>query len=209
MCHQNRFDKAAATWDDNPRRLATSRAVATGIRKTIPLNPAIKALDIGCGTGLVSLQLAPLVNKLTALDSSEKMLAELEKKAAALGLTNVSTLLVDLEHRPIPGGPYDLIFSSMTFHHIKAPLKVLQKIFAALAPGGRVAVADLEAEDGTFHSDMTSVEHLGFAHSEMLRLLARAGFRQCTCDQVYTVEKLKDDGTTRTYPLFLATGVKP
>jgi ubiquinone/menaquinone biosynthesis C-methylase UbiE len=205
---QNRFDRAAATWDENPRRLLMARAVAEKMIERLAPTPAIHALEIGCGTGLVTMQLAPLLGRVAALDSSDNMLAQLRQKSQDLGLDNIEPLTVDLEHQPIPGGPYDLVFSNMTFHHMEGIDAVLEKIHAALAPGGRVAISDLDLEDGNFHEDMTGVSHLGFTRGAMITALETAGFSDCTIETAHTMEKKSKAGDVRTYTLFLATGRK-
>jgi len=76
----DRFDRAAAEWDENPRRTALARSVAEAIIKAVGLHPAMQALEFGCGTGLVTLALAPHLGNLTAIDTSEEMLGVLRKK---------------------------------------------------------------------------------------------------------------------------------
>lgn len=53
----NEFDARARTWDDDPDKTARAQAVATGIRREVPLFPALRALEYGCGTGLLSFAL--------------------------------------------------------------------------------------------------------------------------------------------------------
>jgi len=58
------FNKAAATWDEEPRRLKLAGEVADAIAKSIPLTPSMDVLDFGCGTGLLTLNLQPGVRSL-------------------------------------------------------------------------------------------------------------------------------------------------
>ncbi|GAB6097217.1 class I SAM-dependent methyltransferase [Desulfatiferula olefinivorans] len=205
---QSRFDRAAATWDENPRRLLMARAVSEKMIERLAPTPSMEALEIGCGTGLVTVQLASFLRSVRALDSSDNMLAQLRAKSQSLGLDNIRPLLADLEHEPVPGGPYDLVFSNMTFHHMNGIDAVLEKIHAVLAPGGRVAVSDLDREDGSFHEDMTGVAHLGFTRGAMITALETAGFSDCTIETAHIVEKKAATGDVRRYSLFLATGRK-
>lgn len=204
----SRFDRAAATWDENPRRLLMALSVAEKMIERLAPTPAMQALEIGCGTGLVTLQLAPHLGRVAALDSSDNMLAQLRQKSQSLGLGNIDPLTADLEQQPIPDGPYDLVFSNMTFHHMNDIGAVLEKIHAALAPGGRVAVSDLDLEDGSFHEDMTGVAHLGFTRGAMVTALETAGFTDCTIELAHTMEKESEGREARSYTLFLATGRK-
>ena len=91
----NTFDQAAATWEDKPQRVALAHSVANSITKTISLNNQMAALEYGCGTGLVSRQIAPFVKQITAIDSSLEMLTILKQKARQEELTNINTAKMD------------------------------------------------------------------------------------------------------------------
>ena len=71
-------------------------------------------------------------------------------------------------------------------------------------PGGRVALADLHREDGSFHEDARDVFHLGFEPSELQTLLAAAGFVDLDVTTATITRK-----ETRDYPVFLITGRRP
>ena len=204
----NNFDRMADTWDENPVRLKMTRAVAMKIMDRLDLTTDMSALEIGSGTGLITVQLAPILEKVTALDSSEKMLEQLRKKAKTMGIHNITARNIDLEKDAIPRKNYHLIFSNMTFHHILDGNCLLKKIHDALAPGGVLAMSDLDLEDGTFHGDMPGVHHFGFARGALVTALELAGFHHCSIEDAHVVEKTDDRGETRCYPMFLATGRK-
>ena len=64
------FSARAATWDDDPMKVARAAAVADGIRRRIPLDAATRALEYGSGTGLVSFALRPPLERVTLADSA-------------------------------------------------------------------------------------------------------------------------------------------
>ncbi|MFW5857382.1 MAG: class I SAM-dependent DNA methyltransferase, partial [Planctomycetota bacterium] len=169
------FDEAAAGWDEKPERVALARSVADAIAEHVPLPPTTRALEYGCGTGLVGLALAPRLGRLTAADSSEGMLGVLREKLQRGAADNVDPVRLDLQTDPPPAGPFDLVFSSMTLHHVEALDRVLAAFAGLLAPGGRLAVVDLEAEDGSFHGDRVDVEHHGFAPDALAERIRKAG----------------------------------
>ncbi len=68
------FDKEAALWDENPGRVKVAKDVAAAILQNVTITADMRALDFGCGTGLVTLQLQPLVKSITGMDSSRGML---------------------------------------------------------------------------------------------------------------------------------------
>jgi 2-polyprenyl-3-methyl-5-hydroxy-6-metoxy-1,4-benzoquinol methylase len=195
----DRFDKAAPTWDLEDRRVALARAVTEAIAARVPLTRELSTLDFGCGTGLVTLALAPRVGSITGADTSPGMLETLTGKAGALGIP-VRLLPLDPTGSGDLGGPYDLIVSSMTLHHIANVPELFHRFMRHLNPGGQVALADLDEEDGSFHDDATGVHHKGFLRNSVQDWLGNAGFRQI---QVETATVTRKEG--KAYPIFLAT----
>jgi len=64
------FDKEAAKWDENPGRVKLANEVADSIIREAAPSAGMDALDFGCGTGLVTLRIQPLVGSITGADSS-------------------------------------------------------------------------------------------------------------------------------------------
>lgn len=204
----SRFDEAAAQWDQNETRVALARAVGEAIARVVPLEPAWRALDYGAGTGLLTLNLLPRVASILALDSSRGMLEQLQQKLAAANIQQVETRLWDLAQAPLAETGFDLVASSMTMHHIRDVPLVLGRLTAVLKPGGWLAFADLDAEDGSFHTNPAEVFHSGFARAEVADWLARAGLARVSLHDAHRVEKTTTSGLPRAYPVFLAVGQK-
>lgn len=204
--NRSRFDSIAAQWDDSPMRTAMAAAVADAIATAVPLGPQWRGLEYGCGTGLVGLRLLPRMAHLLETDLSPGMLTVLREKAAAAGLTNIDTQVLDLTTTPPPAERFDLIFSSMALHHIPDVARLVRTFHSMLAPGGWVALADLDAEDGSFHGpDVPGVAHHGFDRRIIEEWLRAAGFAAVSVSTVHTVERERQ-GEQRRYPMFLATG---
>jgi tRNA (cmo5U34)-methyltransferase len=202
MFESNRFDQAAATWDELPRRVELARGVADEIVRRIVLTPDLDLLDFGCGTGLLTLALAPLVRTATGFDTSAGMLEVLAGKAQAQGRGNVRTVLLDAGSDALPALRFHAVVSSMTLHHVADLPPLLRRFHELLLPGGRIALADLDREDGSFHQDNPAdVHHLGFDRAELMALLAAAGFRELAATTAFVTRKLGRD-----YPVFLVTG---
>lgn len=204
----SRFDQAAAEWDNNPGRVNLARAVGEAIARVIPLDAGWRALDYGAGTGLLTLNLQPRVASLAALDSSRGMLEKLAQKLAASGIGNVQAHHWDLGTRPFPEAGFDLVVSSMTFHHIQAVPLVLGRLTSLLKPRGWLAIADLDTEDGSFHGDLPGVFHQGFARSQIAEWLAQAGLSRVSVGDAHSMTKESATGGMRSYSIFLAIGQK-
>jgi len=203
---RKRFDSVAADWDANPTRVELAKSVANSIRSTVPLRSGMKAMDFGAGTGLLTLALSPYIGSLTAVDASGEMLRVLEQKLKALRIENVSTMFSDIRSISIAGASYDLIVSSMVLHHIPDVLPVLQHLRLCMKPGGWIALADLDSEDGTFHTDSTGVFHHGFDRSKVCEWLANAGFAKTSAREAYMIIRPSPTGKDKQYGVFLVTG---
>jgi len=200
------FDVEAAKWDQNAGRVKLANDVADAIIRVINPGKELDVLDFGCGTGLVTLRLQPYVRSITGVDSSPGMLGMLEGKKTKLGLDNVHTQAVDFEKGGIVEGTYDLIISSMTLHHVPDTDALFRLWRNLLKPEGRICFADLDTEDGSFHSDNTGVCHFGFHRESLNKLLSECGFRNVLDITAATVVKDIDGIRRKEFPVFLIEG---
>lgn len=127
------------------------------------------------------------------------MVEEAQKKIAASGLKNLSSMKLDLEKDALPAERYRLVYSGMALHHVHDVDGVLARLAELTEPGGHLAIADLEPEDGSFHGSEADVHH-GFDPAELGLKLARYGFTQPSHRRVYTVKREGHD-----YSVFLLT----
>lgn len=202
------FDAAAARWDEKPARVQLAGEVAEAIIGQVELTPAMKMMDFGCGTGLLSLRLQPLVGSITGVDSSAGMLEVFKAKIAKDGRTNIETQLIDPDKDGVLTGSYDLIVSSMTLHHIHEPKVLLRQLYAVLARGGVLAIADLDPDGGRFHDDNTGVFHFGFERAALRALFAETGFIDVRDSTATETIRQAPDGSTRVFSVFLISGRK-
>ena len=134
------------------------------------------ALEYGCGTGLLSFALQSDLGQITLADTSQGMLDVLGEKIAAAGVTNMHPVKLDLATDTVPAARFDLTYSLMTLHHIEDVKDMLGKFHAILKPDGYLLVADLDKEDGSFHTDGTTDVHHGFERGELQKMVEAAGF---------------------------------
>jgi hypothetical protein len=77
-----------------------------------------------------------------------------------------------------------------------------------LKPGGWLAFADLDTEDGSFHGELPGVFHKGFGRPQIIEWLAGAGFIGISIKDAHRLRKPDQSGQLRSYSVFLAVGLK-
>ena len=198
------FDERARTWD-TPERRARAEAVADAIRAVVPLTREMRAIEVGAGTGLLGLALARDVGELVLADPSAGMLEVAREKLAVHGDGSVSAIQLDLLADPPPQPPFDLAVSLLVLHHLPDTAAALRAIRALLRPGGRLALADLETEDGSFHSpDAEGIHHRGFDPDRLAATATDAGFVDVSVSRAMVLER-----EDRQFPLLLLLGRRP
>lgn len=196
------FEEKAKGWDTRPIPLQISQGVFDAIARGVELRPDLRVLDFGAGTGLVASKLAPHVGSILAVDVSRAMLEELAAKEALAG--KVEIVCQDLLETPLEA-EVDLVVSAMALHHVEPTAQLMQVFFQQLAPGGWIALSDLDAEDGSFHPPGTEgVYHLGFEREALGAVIEEAGF-----ESVEFVTATEVDREQRRYPIFLVTARRP
>jgi len=201
------FDARAATWDADPQKVARARLVAQAIAARVPDLSSRRVLEYGCGTGLLGFALRPAVASVTLADSSPGMLEEVRRKIAASGFGEMTPLRLDLATDPPPPERFGLVCSLMTLHHVPDTRGLLLGFRELLEPDGALCLADLDAEDGSFHGPGADV-HRGFARAELGRVLEGAGFRGAHFETVLEIQKETSAGA-RSFPVFLVTAFRP
>jgi predicted TPR repeat methyltransferase len=190
------FDAEALKWDDNPMRRELSRAIWQFVEGCGVLDRDISALDYGCGTGLMSIRLSRKVKTVYAADISTGMLGRLCDKIDDSEINNIRVLRYNMMlDEPLKIRP-DLIVSAMAMHHIQDVEDVVQKMAAMVADGGHIILADLCAENGTFHSEV-QVPHNGFDPAYIEELLRENGMEITKSQVVFNINK-----NDKTYPVF-------
>lgn len=138
------WDERVEAWEEvaaSPAFLAIRDRI---VELSEPL-PDDRVVDLGAGTGLLALALAPRVRELVAVDISEPMLDRLDDAASVDGLHNVTPLVADLRRLPLEDECATLVVSNYAFHHLDNPGKELALAEARriLQPGGRLVICDM------------------------------------------------------------------
>ncbi|VAW76386.1 methyltransferase, putative [hydrothermal vent metagenome] len=195
------FEERSKDYDANDMIKLLSSAIGRCIIKNVELNGQMQVLDFGAGTGLISSQIAPYVKKITAVDISQSMLDKLIAKQEHTD--KIQALCQDITIDPI-GTKYDLIMSAMAMHHVEDIDNLLKRFSEHLKSGAKIALADLDKEDGSFHpKEMEDVYHEGFERRRLQSTLEKHGFKNVNFETAHTI-----NGETRPYPIFLVLATK-
>jgi 2-polyprenyl-3-methyl-5-hydroxy-6-metoxy-1,4-benzoquinol methylase len=143
MAEADDWDSAAATFDDQPDHGLhdpdVRAAWADLLSRHLPSPPAT-VLDLGCGTGTLSVLLASLGHSVTGLDSSPGMLAVARQKAAADGLA-IEFVEGDAA-APMLAGPFDVVLCRHVLWALGEPDAVLRRWRSLVVPGGRLLLIE-------------------------------------------------------------------
>ncbi|HYA42940.1 MAG TPA: class I SAM-dependent methyltransferase [Syntrophobacteraceae bacterium] len=202
------FDREAAFWDLDPGRVSLAEDIARAISDQGVLTPDMDLLEFGCGTGLLTLRLQPLVRSVVCVDSSMGMLGILKEKIENRSLTNITAQLMDPTKGEVLQGSYHLVVSSMTLHHVREIRPLIDQFYRIAAPRGYLCIADLDPDGGEFHGDNDTVFHCGFDRGQMRRTLMEAGFGDIRDTTAANVMKRVPSGGKKVFSVFLMIGRK-
>ena len=196
------FDSRARVWDKDKIHLERSEAIALDLRKMVPIQHAMKAMEYGAGTGLLSFLLRDEFSGITLMDSSREMIEVCKEKSAYFNTSHITPLWFDLEHSDFEG-KFDIIFNQMVLHHVTDIDLIFTKFYNLLNPGGFLAIADLYPEDGSFHGPEVKV-HWGFDPEALALKLKKYGFKTVEFHESFKMKR--ESG--RAYPIFLLVAQK-
>lgn len=190
------FKEKAQDWDVNEMVQALSSGIGAALKANVVFNDTQWVMDFGAGTGLITAQIAHMVKQVTAVDVSQAMLDKLMAKADLHG--KVEAVCQNILEQPL-GTCFELIVSAMAMHHVADTDKLLARFAEHLKSGGKIALADLDEEDGSFHpAEAEGVYHAGFNREAFRSLLSRHNFIDIRFVTAHTVVKGE-----KSYPVFL------
>ena len=187
------FAHKSKSWDMNSKRVQNAKGIAKHIIKNIKLDSTMKIMDFGAGTGLLSYFIAPYVHTIVAVDNSPSMLEVFKEKSSEFEC-KTEVMELDLSHDNIDE-KFNGIISSMTIHHLQDTKALFTKLYTMLEKDGFIAIADLDSEDGSFHSDNTGVFHYGFERDALESIAKEVGFKNIRFELASTIKKPHADFT--------------
>ena len=140
---QRHWNRKAHSWDDGTS--SSLESVVSAVLEVARPSAGTTAVDLGCGTGSLSLALARQGLNVIAVDISPAMLDCLREKAARAGLGGITCVVAAVEHFDLPPATVDLVVSNYTFHFLRNRDKqgLLLAASSWLRPSGRLVVGDM------------------------------------------------------------------
>jgi ubiquinone/menaquinone biosynthesis C-methylase UbiE len=140
------------------------------------LLPPLDVVDFGCGTGVLSVELARWARRVTAIDNSRAALSAARERARACGRDNISFVEADLHALPKGLSGKDLVVISQSLHHVAQPQAVLAEAARVLKPERRLVVLELLPHSEKWVEARLGHRHLGFEPQALVASVAAAGF---------------------------------
>jgi ubiquinone/menaquinone biosynthesis C-methylase UbiE len=134
--------------------------VTAAVLASVSVRPGDQVVDLGCGTGQVSLPLAERGARVLAVDISAQMIARLQEKAHDRSLPGVEGIAAPIENLSLPARSVDIVVTSYALHHLRDADKsrVVSAAYHWLRPGGTLIVADMMFGRGGTRQDRAIIK---------------------------------------------------
>lgn len=179
------FDAMAINYDTS-ERMEIAKITSDAIREYVRDGKDKSAIDFGCGTGLVGMNLLKDFHIITFLDSAKNMTERIKQKIAEFNIQNAEALWFDLETGFLSDIHADYIFMAQVLLHIDDIEPVLSRLYKVLNPEGHLLIVDFDKNEAVISDKV----HNGFDQKELRTLLTKLGFRDIKSKTFYTGKKI-------------------
>lgn len=185
MGNTDKFEMIADSYD-TPERIHIARLSSDAIREYAVEAKNKNAIDFGCGTGLVGMNLINDFRSMLFLDTSPNMMNQVKQKIADHHIQNASTLCFDFEKDGLSGLRADYILMVQVLLHIEDYASVLTRLLNVLQEGGHLLIVDFDKNEQV----VSDIVHNGFHQDELTGMMAELGYRNIRSKTFYTGSNL-------------------
>lgn len=171
---------------DTTERIQIAKVTSDAIREYLVDANGKNAIDFGCGTGLVGMNLLNDFNSMLFLDTSQNMINQIKQKIADFNIQNADTLCFDFEKEGRTDLQADYIFMAQVLLHIKNIELILSRLYDVLNIGGHLLIVDFDKNEEIVSDKV----HNGFSQEKIIDLMTKIGYREIQSKTFYTGSKI-------------------
>jgi ubiquinone/menaquinone biosynthesis C-methylase UbiE len=181
MTSKKYFDDVASQWD-KMRETFFSEAVREKAFAVANIQPDQLAADIGAGTGFITEGLIKKGLRVIAIDQSEEMIRETQKKFK--DYAKIDYRQGEAEDLPVEDESVDYVFANMYLHHVESPPVAIKEMMRILKPGGKLVITDMDEHNFEFLKIEQYDRWMGFKREDVKRWFIEAGLKEVMVDCV-------------------------
>lgn len=185
MGNTDKFEMIADVYD-TPERIEIAKASADAIREYLVDSKEKNAIDFGCGTGLVGMNLLNDFSSVLFLDTSQNMIHQIKQKISDSNIQNADTLCFDFEKDSLSDLKVDYIFMVQVLLHISDVELVLSRLYQVLKEGGHLLIVDFDQNEKV----VSEMVHSGFDQAELTDRMTKIGYKGIQSKTFYTGSKI-------------------
>lgn len=185
MGNTDKFEMIANIYD-TPERIQIAKVLSDAIREYLVDAKSKNAIDFGCGTGLVGMNLLNEFNSVLFLDTSQNMINQIEQKISGFNIQNAGTLCFDFEKEGLSDLRADYIFMAQVLLHIPNIELILSRLFDVLNVGGHLLIVDFDKNEKV----ISDIVHNGFDQVELTEIMTKIGYRNIQSKTFYHESKI-------------------
>jgi RNA polymerase sigma factor (sigma-70 family) len=188
---QKYFANISESWDEMRKRFIDNKRL-NEILKILGEQQGKQTMDLGSGTGFISLHCALNGSTVYAIDLNKKMLKRQMESRVKLSLQILNLVQADINYQlPFINGQFDQVFLTLVLHHINDPLTMLQRTTKMIKAGGRLILIDfVRHNDQSFADEMHDL-WLGFEPAKIQKWLKKSGLQIINSLNWQTDQKIK------------------
>lgn len=174
MNSRNYFDQIAPQWNSMRQKYFKQDIRPILFKRVNFKNKTV--IDLGAGTGYLSLSLAKNAKIVFAIDQSQNMLDQIRQKANYQKLTNVFTIISDVNTVAFQSHQIDIVTMNMALHHMIDPNQIIKEMYRLLKGKGLVVISDVMKHQGEWAKEEMHDVWLGFSRNQIENWLSNNGF---------------------------------
>lgn len=171
---------------DTFERIKLAEIISNVIREYIIDGKDKSAIDFGCGTGLIGMNLLNDFHSMLFLDTSQNMLEQIKQKIVVSKIQNVDTLCFDFETAFQSDIHADYVFMAQVLLHINDVELVLSRLYDVLNPEGHLLIVDFNKNEEIISDKV----HNGFDQEKLIDRMTEIGFKDIKSKNFYAGKKI-------------------